>query len=701
MAAGQDPYRERPRPAPPRPPTRGSSRVGRGHRRRRVERAGRQGRARPGHPHRARPGRRRRARPPPERDPDAPRPHRARPRRGPDRRAACRSATPRRRCGSSARTSAPCRREAAVAGAAGDARCAAVRSSPGRHGRPRRRPDRAVDLDVAADARMARRYRVARGHRPCARLDLPDKVAGRPRYIADLRPARPAVRPGRPAAVARGAAASTRRADGRRRATSAWSATAPSSGCVGADEAVVEPRGRAAAHGGHLGGAGPPARRGRPRRVPARRVRTTTSTCSTRTAPTTAGPRARTRAVQPALPGARLHRAELRGRPVVRGRRSARVEPQPGRPPAARRDRRRRWPRPRTAVVVEHAENAGCYGHNAADDAAFDAVLLARAVPGAAGAGAVEPPATSWPGGRSARRCRSTSRAPAAPSGRIVPWTYDVWSQGHTARPGYAGVPGLLAGSPPGRAAVTAPAASDPPLGGRWRHRPQRGPALRRRARARSPATGCRRPRCARSALRALGAFTNVFAIESFMDELRRAAGGTPSSFRLAHLTDPRARAVLELLPRPPGGARPARGCRGRGIGFARYKDRGAYCAVVAEVEAEREVRVRRLTVAVDVGLVVNPDGVRNQIEGGATQATSWTLQGAGPLRPAPDHQRRLGDLPDPALRRGARASTSTCSTVPTCPSLGRRRGRPGPDRRRHRQRRRTPRSACGCATCP
>jgi nicotinate dehydrogenase subunit B len=62
-------------------------------------------------------------------------------------------------------------------------------------------------------------------------------------------------------------------------------------------------------------------------------------------------------------------------------------------------------------------------------------------------------------------------------------------------------------------------------------------------------------------------------------------------------------------------------------MAFARYKDRGAYCAVVAEVEATQEVRVKRLVVAVDVGRVINLDGVRNQLEGGAIQATSWTVK--------------------------------------------------------------------------
>ena len=67
----------------------------------------------------------------------------------------------------------------------------------------------------------------------------------------------------------------------------------------------------------------------------------------------------------------------------------------------------------------------------------------------------------------------------------------------------------------------------------------------------------------------------------------------------------------------------------GHGIAWARYKNFGAYCAVVAEVEGAADIRVRRVVVAVDVGEVVNPDGVANQMEGGAIQATSWTLKEA------------------------------------------------------------------------
>src|SRR5680860_1475577 len=125
--------------------------------------------------------------------------------------------------------------------------------------------------------------------------------------------------------------------------------------------------------------------------------------------------------------------------------------------------------------------------------------------------------------------------------------------------------------------------------------------------------------------MRALGAYLNVFAIESFMDELATAAGADPVRFRLDHLSDPRAAHVVSTAARVSGWGAPLPEGVGLGLGFARYKDKGAWCAVVAEVEVEADVRVRRLTVVADVGLVVNPDGTRNQLEGGATQATSWT----------------------------------------------------------------------------
>jgi nicotinate dehydrogenase subunit B len=275
-------------------------------------------------------------------------------------------------------------------------------------------------------------------------------------------------------------------------------------------------------------------------------------------------------------------------------------------------------------IVIEHVQHAGCYGHNPADDAAFDAVLLARTVPG-------RPVSVQWSRGDElawgpfGSAMTATVEASVDDSGRLQSWTYDVWSQGHTSRPGYAGVPGLLAGAYLATP-LAYPAADDPPLtagGGTTRNAtPIYDVGARRITGHRLLETPLRS-----SALRALGSFLNVFSIESFMDELAASVGQDPLEYRLRHLSDPRGRTVLEAAAAASGWGGSVPDGMGRGIGFARYKDRGAYCAVVAEVEAEHDIRVRKLTIAVDVGRVVNPDGTRNQIEGGATQATSWTLK--------------------------------------------------------------------------
>jgi CO/xanthine dehydrogenase Mo-binding subunit len=134
------------------------------------------------------------------------------------------------------------------------------------------------------------------------------------------------------------------------------------------------------------------------------------------------------------------------------------------------------------------------------------------------------------------------------------------------------------------------------------------------------------------SALRALGAHVNVFAIESFMDELAAAAGADPVQFRLQHLDDPRARDVITTAAQRfgwPDKARAGTPGRGRGFAFARYKNLAAYCAIACEVEVERDTgraRQARAVAAVDAGQVVNPDGVVNQIEGAILQSMSWTL---------------------------------------------------------------------------
>jgi CO/xanthine dehydrogenase Mo-binding subunit len=133
------------------------------------------------------------------------------------------------------------------------------------------------------------------------------------------------------------------------------------------------------------------------------------------------------------------------------------------------------------------------------------------------------------------------------------------------------------------------------------------------------------------SALRTLGAYGNVFAIESFMDEVALLAKVDPVVFRLRHLNDPRAKEVIEVAARNAGWSNASKGRRqGKGIGFAQYKNHAAYVAVVAFVNVDTRtgaVHVERLVAAADAGLIINQDGFKNQIEGGLIQAASWTTR--------------------------------------------------------------------------
>jgi CO/xanthine dehydrogenase Mo-binding subunit len=280
---------------------------------------------------------------------------------------------------------------------------------------------------------------------------------------------------------------------------------------------------------------------------------------------------------------------------------------------------------PLESITVNHAEGAGCYGHNGADDVALDAALLARAANG-------RPVKLQW------MREDEFAWEPYGPamaldleaqldaSGGIVSWKHELWSNGHTNRPGRSPKPSLIAARHLEKPFEFSPAI-DPAL-------PPEGAGRNAIPLYDFPDLQVVKhyvretPRRA-SSLRALGAYGNVFAIESFMDELAATAGADPVEFRLRHLKDPRGRAVLESLGKDWSSWRKAEN-QGHGIGFARYKNIGAYCAVVAEVEAGEVLRVKRLVVAADVGLAINPDGVANQLEGGAIQATSWTLKEEG-----------------------------------------------------------------------
>jgi nicotinate dehydrogenase subunit B len=275
-------------------------------------------------------------------------------------------------------------------------------------------------------------------------------------------------------------------------------------------------------------------------------------------------------------------------------------------------------------VTVHHAEGAGVYGHNGADDAAMDAVLLARAVPGRA-------VRVLW------TREDEMRWAPAGPAmvarlsagldatGRVMTWQQDVWSNGFIGRPGSGGDPRLLALTHLAGGHPMPPAPDGPPTGAMGSTRnavPGYDIPDVRVTRHRLTEMPVRT-----SSLRSLGAHLNVAAIESFMDELAVATGRDPVQFRLDHLSDPRARRVLlEAARIARWDARARRDGTGFGAGIARYKGLAGYCAAIAEVAADTDIAVRNLWLAVDVGRVISPDGVLNQVEGGAVQSASWTL---------------------------------------------------------------------------
>jgi nicotinate dehydrogenase subunit B len=275
-------------------------------------------------------------------------------------------------------------------------------------------------------------------------------------------------------------------------------------------------------------------------------------------------------------------------------------------------------------VRVIHVEGSGCYGHNGADDAAADAALIAQAVPG-------RPVRLHWmreqehawePYGPA---MLTEVRASLDQAGKIVEWNYDLWSNTHTTRPGPAGA--LIAArslqtpfQPPAAKLSITPAGNGdrnavplyaiPNMRVIWHFLPEMPLRV--------------------SALRGLGAYANVFAVESTMDELALMANADPVEFRLRHMEDPRGRAVIEAAAAGFGWSRePLPEGRGRGFAFARYKNLAAYLAMALELEVERgtgRTRIIRVTAAIDSGEVVNPDGIRNQTEGGIIQAASWTL---------------------------------------------------------------------------
>jgi nicotinate dehydrogenase subunit B len=291
-----------------------------------------------------------------------------------------------------------------------------------------------------------------------------------------------------------------------------------------------------------------------------------------------------------------------------------------------------KMPPPKVRLI--HVEGSGCYGHNGADDAAADAALLARAMPGT-------PVRVQW------MRDQENAWEPYTPamvtevsaaldtSGKIVDWQYGVWSNTHSNRPGKGDR--LLASQLIAEKLTPVPPSAIPqPEGGGDRN----GIPLYDIPNAKVTSHFIPEEKLRVSAMRGLGAYTNVFTIESFMDELAQAAGADPVAFRLAHLKDQRAIDVINLAAEKFGwnaNAALPEG-HGRGFAFARYKNLAAYLAIAVEVSVSREtgeVRLLRAEVAIDSGQAVSPDGIRNQTQGGVIQSASWTLFEAVTFEPS------------------------------------------------------------------
>ena len=277
-------------------------------------------------------------------------------------------------------------------------------------------------------------------------------------------------------------------------------------------------------------------------------------------------------------------------------------------------------------ITVRHVQGAGCYGHNAADDAALDAVLLARTVEG-------HPVRLQW------SHEDELAWSPFGPAmvvamngavddaGRVVDWRHELWSNPHIARPGLQESPSLLAAwhldqsfaQPPGIDALL----------GIQPTSERNAVPIYDFANQRVVLNALERLPVRTGTLRAIGGFLNTYAIECFMDELAHAAGVDPVELRLKHLGDERAIAVIKAARERSGLASRSRGdgSRGMGLGFARYSNEAAYAAVVVEVEAGATIKVVRAVAAVDCGRTINPDGVSNQVEGGIVQAVSWVLK--------------------------------------------------------------------------
>lgn len=294
-------------------------------------------------------------------------------------------------------------------------------------------------------------------------------------------------------------------------------------------------------------------------------------------------------------------------------------------------------------VDVFYLPGAGCYGHNGADDAAFDAAVVAVRLGGT-------PVRVQW--SREEELAWAPVGAPMVvhidagldDSGGIGAWRLELWTPPHARRPGLGGV-NLLSATMLETPTPSGPSAEVPlPMGGGNRNATAIYDFPDHQVIDNFIADFPIRT----SSLRSLGAHANIFAIESMMDELAALSGQDPVAFRLRHLSDPRARRVLEAAAAMSGWSESAIATGlPRGVALGRYKDvDGGYAAIVAEVVLGDDVVASRIWCAADLGRVISPDGARNQIEGGIIQSISWALREAATLGPRGVETRSWQDYP-------------------------------------------------------
>ena len=278
-------------------------------------------------------------------------------------------------------------------------------------------------------------------------------------------------------------------------------------------------------------------------------------------------------------------------------------------------------------IRITHVPGSGCYGHNGADDVALDAALVARALWG-------RPVLLKWerddehawePYGSA---MRVEMRASLDDDGQIIHWCHDTYSDTHVARPGNQGEHSRL---------LAAWHLAEPRKAPRPKPNMAFHGGIHRNA---DPIYEFPDTRIVKhmveglplrvSALRSLGGYANIFALESFMDELAEELGRDPLTFRLAHLRNPRARAVLNAAATAANWRQaPRKERHGQGLAFARYKNQKCLAAVIIDlsVEDDGHIQLLKAVIAADAGQIVDPRGLRSQLEGGLIQSASWTLK--------------------------------------------------------------------------